>query len=241
MMTRLQKFLAQNGVASRRKAEDLISAGRVAVNGQTVTAMGTKIDPFSDTVTLDGRSVSSGGKLVYVILHKPEGVITSVSDPQKRPVVMKYVKDVPERIFPVGRLDFDSSGLLLLTNDGDLAQILTHPRHEVPKTYIATLQGIPNRRQLLEFKEGIDIEGSVTAPAEIEVIRRKYPHSCTVRISIHEGRNRQIRKMCAAIGCPVVQLKRVSIGKLHLGNLPRGQYRHLTKAEVRNLKNLEII
>jgi len=241
MMVRLQKFLAQKGVTSRRKAEELILAGRVAVNGQTITELGTKIESGKDNVTLDGRSIDSDGALVYLMLHKPEGVITSVSDPQKRPVVMKYVKDIPERIFPVGRLDYDSSGLLLLTNDGDLAQVLTHPRHEVPKTYVATLQGVPNREGLRAFTQGIEIEGVKTAPAEIKILRRKYPHSCTVNITIHEGRNRQIRKMCAAIGCPVIQLKRVSIGKVYLGNLPRGQYRYLTKAEIQHLRNFESV
>ncbi|MCL2421015.1 MAG: rRNA pseudouridine synthase [Defluviitaleaceae bacterium] len=233
---RLQKYLADAGVASRRKAEVLIADGRISVNGEVVTQAGVKILPEEDTVFLDGKLVEASTKLVYIMLHKPEGVITSVSDPHNRPVVLDFVRDISGRLFPVGRLDYDSSGLLLLTNDGKLAQKLTHPSHTVPKTYVARLQGLPNREGLAAFKKGLVIDdGPKTAPAQIKILDKKGA-GCTASITIHEGRNRQIRKMCAAIGCPVVQLKRVSMGSLKLGSLGRGKYRHLTREELRQLK-----
>ena len=235
---RLQKYLSGCGIASRRKAEEMITAGRVSVNGHTVTTLGTKIQPDADKIALDGTIVAtaSGNSLIYVILHKPEGVITSVSDPQNRPVVMDYVKDIQTRIFPVGRLDFDSSGLLLLTNDGELTNKLTHPSYSVPKTYIARLKKVPDKGSIKAFKEGLILEdGYKTAPADIKIIKKSVDSS-TVRIIIHEGRNRQIRKMCKAIGCPVTSLKRVSMGPLKLGNLARGAYRHLTQHEVSSVR-----
>ena len=233
---RLQKYLAEAGVASRRKAEALIAAGRVSVNGEVVSAQGIKVVPGQDRVTLDGATVRPATQKIYLLLHKPEGVVTTLHDPQGRPTVAQFVRDIPQRVFPVGRLDYDTSGLLLLTNDGDLAQRLTHPRHQIPKTYVARLQGIPQREGLHAFQTGILVEGKITAPAQIEVLRDKRPSpvkgGCTVRITLHEGRNRQVRKMCEAIGCPVVSLKRVSIGPVKLGGLPRGQRRPLTAAEL---------
>ena len=233
---RLQKYLADAGVASRRKSEELITGGRISVNGQITTQLGVKISPDKDTIALDGKIIRSNTKLMYIMLHKPEGVITSVSDPYNRPVVIDLIRDIPARLFPVGRLDYDSSGLLLLTNDGQLAQILTHPRHSIPKTYVARLQGIPKKEGLRAFREGITIDdGPKTAPAQIKILEKKST-GCIVRITISEGRNRQIRKMCEAIGCPVLELKRVSMGPLKLGSLQRGKYRHLTKAEVKQLR-----
>jgi len=238
---RLQKYLADAGVASRRKSEVLIADGRVSINGQIITQLGAKISPDKDIITLDGKVVHVNTQWVYIMLHKPEGVITSVSDPHKRPVVLDLVQDISARLFPVGRLDYDSSGLLLLTNDGQLAQMLTHPRHSVPKTYVARLQGIPSREGIQAFKKGLIIgDGPKTAPAQIKILDKK-PSGCVARIAIHEGRNRQIRKMCEAIGCPVLQLKRVSMGSLKLGSLPRGKYRHLTKEEVRELRHLLLV
>ena len=232
---RLQKYLADSGVASRRKSEDLIVSGRVSVNGHIMTQLGTKIIPGHDIVALDGKNIRCQSQMVYIILHKPEGVITSVSDPHKRPVVIDFVRDIPARLFPVGRLDYDSSGLLLLTNDGQLAQKLTHPRHLIPKTYIARLRGVPKKEDILAFKNGLRIDdGPKTAPAKMKILDLK-PPGCIARITIYEGRNRQIRKMCEAIGCPVLQLKRVSMASLKLGNLPRGKYRHLTKTELNGL------
>lgn len=237
-MIRLQKYLADAGIASRRKSEELITAGRVSVNGQVVTILGVKISQEEDVVTLDGEIVQLNQKMTYILLHKPEGVITSVSDPHGRPVVIDFVKDVPVRLYPVGRLDYDSSGLLLLTNDGGLAQFLTHPRHSVPKTYIAKLNGIPKRQDLQMFRTGLIIDdGFKTAPAKIKILDTNV-NSCSVRITIYEGRNRQIRKMCDTIGCPVVMLKRVAIGDIKLNNLARGKYRHLTKEELNCIKKL---
>ena len=245
---RLQKYLADAGVASRRKCEELINAGRVSVNGQIITELGVKVSP-TDAVTLDGKPIKSKAQLIYIMLHKPEGVITSVSDPHKRPVVLDLVKELLDknpgmRLFPVGRLDYDSSGLLLLTNDGNLAQLLTHPSHSIPKTYIARLRGIPSQTALRAFKNGLKIDdGAKTAPAKIKILDKiteknaKQPTGCSAQITIHEGRNRQIRKMCEAIGCPVLSLKRVSMGQLKLGTLPRGKYRHLTAVEVNQLKS----
>lgn len=234
---RLQKFLADGGVASRRKSEELITAGRVSVNGKIITQLGTKVSPNTDTITLDNKPININTKLVYVVIHKPEGVITSVSDPHGRPVVMDFVKDISARLFPVGRLDYDSSGLLLLTNDGKLAQVLTHPRHEIPKTYIAHLKRIPSLEKLQLFKKGIVIEGITTSPAKIKILDKK-AQGCTVSITIYEGRNRQIRKMCDAIECPVLQLKRISMGPIKLGSLPRGKYRYLTDSELNELLRL---
>jgi len=227
---RLQKYLANAGIASRRKCEELISKGKVSVNGQVVTALGTKVNP-DDKICYEGKLVKSNAKLVYIMLHKPEGVITSASDPHNRPIVLDFVKDINARLFPVGRLDYDSSGLLLLTNDGELAQKLTHPRHSIPKTYIAKLGGIPDAAALRAFREGLIIdEGAKTAPAKIKILK-KIPPGCNVQITITEGRNRQVRKMCEKIACPVLSLKRVTMGELKLGGLQKGEYRYLTKAE----------
>jgi len=232
---RLQKYLADAGIASRRKSEEYIINGRVSVNGKIITALGTKVSK-SDTVHVDGNPVVLTSRLVYIMLHKPEGVITSASDPQGRPVVLDFVKDIKERIFPVGRLDYDSSGLLLLTNDGKLAQKLTHPSYNIPKTYIAHLRRIPNSEGLKAFKDGIKIdEGPKTSPAKIKILDNE---TCAVQITIKEGRNRQVRKMCDAIGCPVLSLKRVAMGSLKLGSLSRGKYRHLTGDEVRRIVNV---
>ena len=234
---RLQKYIADAGAASRRKAEELILAGKVKVNGLIVTQMGIKVSP-EDIVELDGKTLKQNDQFLYIMLHKPEGVITSVSDPHNRPVVSDFVKDIPARLFPVGRLDYDSSGLLLMTNDGQLAQKLTHPRHSIPKVYIARLKGMPGKFALKAFREGLVIDrGPKTAPAKIKILD-KNPQGCAAQITICEGRNRQIRKMCEAIGYPVLQLKRISMGSLKLGKLPRGKHRHLTQAELNNLSVL---
>ncbi|MCL2398721.1 MAG: rRNA pseudouridine synthase [Defluviitaleaceae bacterium] len=237
---RLQKYLADAGVASRRKSEEIIAAGRVSVNGEVVIQPGTKLCPTQDIVVLDGKVVTNNSKLVYIMIHKPEGVITSVHDPHGRPVVLDFVKDIPLRLFPVGRLDYDSSGLLLLTNDGKLAQILTHPSYSIPKTYIANLKETPNKEKLHLFKKGLIIDGIKTAPAKIKILNKK-GQGCIVSITIYEGRNRQIRKMCDSIKCPVLQLKRVSMGSIKLGNLPRGKYRHLTDFELKEILHLSAL
>lgn len=221
MEERLQKFLAEAGIASRRKAEELIAAGRVQVNGRIVTELGTKIDPERDEVVYAGKKVDRKREaLVYIMLHKPEGYVTTAKEQFGRPAVLDLVKGVKERIFPVGRLDYETSGLLLLTNDGDLTYKLTHPKHDVEKTYIARVYGTPDEGDLQKFRRGVLIDGRVTRPARMRVLE-KGDRIATVEIIIHEGRNRQVRKMCEAIKHPVAQLKRVATGELRLGEIGR--------------------
>ncbi|MCL2197829.1 MAG: rRNA pseudouridine synthase [Defluviitaleaceae bacterium] len=252
---RLQKILAQAGVASRRKAEELISEGRVSINGEVAT-LGTKANP-SDKITIDGNPLNAPQEKRYIMLHKPEGVVTTARDQFNRPCVLDLVPD-DIRVFPVGRLDYDTSGLLFLTNDGEWANMLTHPSHEVEKKYIATFYGIPSEQALKAFRTGIEIDDRITAPAKIKIItqnitakgrlcyrhpaeklRRNFPAYektiSTAQIIIHEGRNRQVRKMCEAIGHPALTLKRVAIGKIKLADLPPGEWRNLTENEVRQL------
>lgn len=240
MEMRLQKFLAEAGVASRRKAEELIAAGKVTVNGKIVTELGTKIDPKQDEVFYLGRKISKREeKPVYIMLHKPEGYVTTAKEQFGRPAVLDLIKGVDARIFPVGRLDYDTSGLLLLTNDGDLTYKLTHPKHDVDKTYIAKLYGIPDDGALQKFRRGVFLDGKRTKPAKIQILEKsKDGRFCTAEIIIHEGRNRQVRKMCTAIQHPVAQLKRVATGDLQLGDLPKGKFRHLTEKEIKYLKKL---
>lgn len=234
-MERLQKILAQAGVASRRKCEELILSGKVQVNGETVTTLGTKADPAVDSITVNGRAIGKEKKM-YIVFNKPKGVITSASDPQGRKIVTDYLKGITERLYPVGRLDYDTEGLLLLTNDGEFAHLLTHPKHHVSKTYHATVKGVPHGSDLDKLKKGIMLEDGMTSPAEVEYqdIDPEGKFS-TISITIHEGRNRQVRRMFDAISHPVTKLKRVSFGDLYLGNLKRGLYRHLTKEEIEGL------
>ena len=231
MKIRLQKWLSQAGVASRRKAEELIIAGRVAVNGHTVTELGTQADTASDLVTVDGKQCEVAFKKIYIALHKPEKVVSTVTDQFNRPTVMDYLP-ADTNCYPVGRLDYETSGLIILTNDGEFAQKLAHPKHGAVKTYIARVKGTPNKEVLAAFRKGLTIEGKITAPAEIEIIK-KGPNT-DVRIRLSEGRNRQVRKMCEAIGHPVLNLKRVQVAEIKLGNLPIGEWRNLTSAEIRS-------
>lgn len=238
MEERLQKFLAEAGIASRRKAEELITAGKIKVNGKVITELGTKIDPQKDEVLYQDKKVSKKEvEMVYIMLHKPEGYVTTAKEQFGRPGVMDLVRDVKERIFPVGRLDYDTSGLLLLTNDGDLTYKLTHPKHDVEKTYIAKVYGTPDDMDLQKFRRGVFIDGRRTKPAKIQILE-KGDRQSVVEIVIHEGRNRQVRKMCEAIKHPVAQLKRVATGELNMGDLPKGKYRRLTPKEVKYLKGL---
>ena len=235
-MIRLQKWLADAGIASRRKAEEYIADGRVSVNGVIITELGFKADPAIDILEVDGKIVDTNNEreLIYVMLHKPEGVVTTVTDPFGRSTVMDYLTELTSkgvRLFPVGRLDYDTSGLLLLTNDGIWAQKLMHPSYEVKKTYMAIVKGIPTKGALDNFRTGIIIDGQQTVPSEIKIESIKNGNA-KLRITIHEGRNRQVRKMCEAINCPVITLKRVAIGALKLGNLPSGKWRYLSNNEI---------
>ncbi len=233
-MIRLQKFLASAGVCSRRKAETYISAGRVSVDGRIITELGTKIDPESSAIMVDGKIIKEQSDKVYYLLNKPAGFVTTLSDPQGRPIVTSLLKDVKERVFPVGRLDYDTVGALLLTNDGDLAQKIQHPSFETFKTYEATVKGNPSKDKLSRLAKGILIENKMTAPATINTTFQKNSKT-VVRLTIHEGRKHQVKKMLGAIGHPVTHLKRTAYGKLKLGKLASGKYLKLTS------KQLELI
>jgi len=232
MEIRLQKWLSQSGVASRRKAEALIQAGDVAVNGVTVTELGTRADTTRDKVTVKGQPCELISAKIYIALHKPEGVVTTVSDPFNRPTVMDLIP-AGTPCYPVGRLDYDTGGLILMTNDGELAQRLTHPKHGAIKVYIATVKGIPTREALAAFRKGLMVDGQLTSPCEAEIIKKE--HNAKLRIKLKEGRNRQVRKMCEEIGHPVVSLKRMEVGPVKLGSLARGEWRYLNAAEKRAL------
>ncbi|TCZ81252.1 rRNA pseudouridine synthase [Paenibacillus albiflavus] len=234
-MERLQKVMAAAGVASRRKCEEIIAAGRVQVNEETVTTLGMKVDPNTDVITVDGRQIGSEKK-IYIIFNKPKGVITSANDPEGRRVVTSYLKGITERVYPVGRLDYDTEGLLLLTNDGEFAHLLTHPKHHVPKTYHATVKGVPHGSVLDKLREGVLLEDGITAPAEVEYVDVDLENKQSViSITIHEGRNRQVRRMFEAVSYPVQKLKRVKFGALLLNGLPRGKFRILTPKEVKEI------
>lgn len=232
---RLQKFLAQSGVASRRKAEEMIRAGRVSIDGIVVTEMGVKVDPETQRVLCDNKVVSPGEQhRLYILLNKPRGYVTTVSDPQGRPTVISLLPGVKSRVFPVGRLDLDSEGALLLTNDGELAQKVTHPSHETTKTYETLVQGIPAKGDIQRLRQGILLEGRKTWPARIELITLK-ERTALYRVTIHEGRKRQIRLMFQEIGTPVIRLKRTAYGKLTLGSLKSGSYRFLKSGELKKI------
>ncbi len=237
MEIRLQKYLSDCGVASRRKSEEIILSGRVKVNDEVVDILGSKVIIGVDVIKVNDVVVKKDEKKVYIMLHKPEGYVTTVKDQFERPTVMDLIKDVDERIYPVGRLDYETSGLLLLTNDGELTFKLTHPKHEVSKTYIAQVIGLPTKEELDNFKEGLFIDGYKTSKAEVNIIK-KMERMTTLKITIIEGKNRQVRKMCEAIGHKVGNLKRVATGKLELGDLTRGEYRYLTEKEIEYLMKI---
>lgn len=233
---RLHKVMARAGVASRRHSEELIQAGRVTVNGRVVTELGTKVLAGKDVVEVDGRPLGKAESLVYLVLNKPKGYVTTLYDPQGRSKVTDLLGgEVGERIYPVGRLDYDTEGLLLLTNDGELANALMHPAKQVKKTYIAKVRGVPGPAKLRALETGIELEDGVTAPAEIKMLEVKAPNSATISLRIHEGRNRQVRRMFEAIGNEVIHLKRTTLGPLHLKDLPVSQWRELTEQEVNQL------
>ena len=233
---RINKFLAENGVASRRKCDELISQGEVKVNGKTCT-LGQEIDEFNDSVTVNGKKVQKINRFVYYMLNKPKGYVTTVSDDKDRKTVMSLLPNNNKRIYPVGRLDYDSEGLLILTNDGDLTFRLTHPRNEIPKTYLVKIEGEIGEDQLNRLRSGVVIEGVRTKKCNLKVIERA-KNETKLHITIKEGKNRQVRKMFESIGKEVVFLKRIKIGDLTLSGLNRGEVRSLSPREIDYLKNL---
>ena len=235
---RLQKYMAMCGVAARRKCEEIIASGRVSVNGQIVTEMGTQVEE-GDVVLLDGQAIMPEEEKRYILYHKPAGEVTTVSDEKGRETVMDRFRDFPVRLYPVGRLDYDSEGLLLLTNDGELAQRLTHPSCEVDKVYLARVTGNPGNEAIERLRRGVYMEGDErrTYPAGVRVVRDTALYS-DILVTIHEGRNRQVRRMFDAVGHKVLLLRRVRFGPLELGDLRRGQWRELTDAELEQLRRL---
>lgn len=231
---RLQKILARAGIASRRKAEELILHGHVTVNGRVVTELGTKSDPERDHIKVDGKSIRLQ-PLVYLVLNKPKGHVTTLADPEGRPTVADLLRGVKVRVYPVGRLDYDAEGLLLCTNDGELAHRLMHPRYEVPKIYQVKVKGVMEEKAFTKLRRGIVLEEGRTAPARIKPLHKTEANSW-IELTIREGWNRQIKRMCERVGHPVLKLQRIRYGPLELGDLPLGQHRMLTPREVALLK-----
>lgn len=234
MAERLQKVIAQAGITSRRKAEQLIIAGKVQVNGKTVTRLGTTVDPAYDQVKVNGKTLRLERKHTY-LFYKPPGVITSTSDPKGRSVVTDYFKHIPVRLYPVGRLDYETEGLLLMTNDGGLAHRVTHPRFKIEKGYLARVAGVPQTETLQQLAQGIKLEDGWTVPLHVTLIRAM-SSSAWIRLVLHEGRNRQVRRMCEAVGHPVKHLIRDRIGFLRIGALKVGEYRALSSQEIQKLQ-----
>lgn len=235
MEERLHKVLAAAGVASRREAERWIAAGRVAVDGQVVTEMGVKVDPERQRITVDGRPVSLPKRKVYVLLNKPKGFVTTRSDPYAPHTVMELVQEVPVPVHPVGRLDKETEGALLLTNDGDLTHLLTHPRYGVEKVYVAYVKGVPSEKALKRLRSGVRLEEGLTAPARVKVLHTN-EEGAVLEMTLHEGRKRQVRRMLAAVGHPVERLRRVAIGPVSIRKLPLGAWRYLSQKEVAALR-----
>ena len=236
MEERLQKYLAECGVASRRKCEEIILAGKVRVNGNLITELGTKVNPEVDVVEVDGKVISSEKK-VYILLNKPVGYVTTISDEKDRPTVMELLDGVKEKVVPVGRLDMFTSGLLLLSNDGEFVYKVTHPKHETTKTYIVKTRGVPRESDLEKLRVGVKIDDYMTSPAEVNLLLKDNTNDIArIWIRIHEGRNRQVRKMCEAIGLSVIALKREGVGNLNCEGVERGKWRYLTDKEIEKLK-----
>lgn len=243
MPERLQKILSAAGIASRRAAEVYITDGRVSVNGQTVTELGTRADPEVDDIRVDGRRIKPATRRRYILMYKPRGYITSRSDPQKRPTVIDLLAKggVRDYVYPVGRLDYESEGLLLLTSDGDLAARLTHPSHEVEREYHARVRGVPDRHAIERLSKGVVIDGRKTAPAEVKllkVIEGEDGSDAVMSLVLHEGRNRQVRRMCEAIAHPVVRLRRVRIGPITDDRIRPGEFRELDAKEIAALRRV---
>lgn len=236
-MERLQKVMARAGVASRRRCEEMITSGIVKVNGKVITELGVKVDPARDKIQVGGENLSLSPRKYYILLYKPRGYVATLSDEKGRKKVTDLLKGVTTRVYPVGRLDYDSEGLLLLTNDGDLTYALTHPKHQVPKTYLARVAGVPEPEKLEKMASGLLLEDGPTAPAKVRLMSRQ-EGKALLEITIHEGRNRQVKRMCEHIGHPVLRLQRVKLGNLSIEGLKPGQYRHLTGEELSKLKTI---
>ncbi len=234
---RLNKFMALSGVDSRRKCDEIILSGRVRVNARVVKKLGTQVDEERDLVTLDNKPIRLKGEYVYLMLNKPVGTVTTVIDPQHRRTVMDCLPKLDKRVYPVGRLDYNTSGLLLFTNDGDTAQKLIHPKYEFEKTYLATINGTLSNESIEKLRNGVDIGDFVTSPARVILVNSAHNQS-TFEITIHEGKNRQVRRMFESVGSEVQVLKRIAYGKLQLGDLPVGKTRTLTEDEIKYITSL---
>ncbi|ACV62924.1 pseudouridine synthase [Desulfofarcimen acetoxidans DSM 771] len=232
---RLQKVMARAGIASRRKCEELIAEGVVKVNGRLVKEQGIKVDPQKDRIMVQGKIINRLEDKIYLLMYKPRGYVTTLHDPEGRKTIVDLLKNIKERVFPVGRLDYDSEGLLLVTNDGELANALTHPRHEVKKTYLVTVAGIPLPKSLEQMSKGLELEDGMTAPTQVALVELLEDRSL-LEITVHEGKNRLVRRMCEKIGHPVLRLKRIKLGTLSIKGVKPGQYRLLNTKEIRELK-----
>ncbi len=237
MMERIQKILAKAGIASRREAERMMLEGRVSVNGKIVDTLGFKADPSRDHIKVDGRRLPHSEPKVIFLLNKPRGYLSTVKDPKGRPTIMDLLKGVKWRIYPVGRLDFDAEGLLLLTNDGDLAHQLSHPRFSVPKTYLAKVTGVPEEKKLVRLRKGVILEDGEARAVSCSLTRQREKNSW-VRIVVTEGRNHLVKRMFSAIGHTVLKLKRIGYGPIQLGDLPFRQFRYLTPEEVEKVRKI---
>ena len=236
MQERLQKILSAAGISSRRAAESLITEGRVTVNGTVITTLGSKADPATDKICLDGKAITVPQTKRYILLNKPAGYVTTLKDPDGRPIISDLLKGIPERLYPVGRLDFNTEGLILLTNDGEWANRLAHPRNEIEKEYLVKIRGGLSVEQAGQLEKGVELDDGITAPAKVTIIR-VLEKNVWFTITIHEGRYRQVRRMCEALGLPVVKLKRVRYGCVLLGDLGSGEYRPLDPGEAKALAN----
>lgn len=237
MLIRLNKFLAQAGVASRREADRMITEGRISVNNTVVEELGVQIDPTKDTVRVDGRNVKKEKEEFFLLLNKPAGYLVTLKDPFKRPTVLELLPKLKRRVFPVGRLDLNSEGLLLLTNHGELANRLMHPRYRIKKVYEMRTKGIPSRKSLQRLEKGIHLDGKKTAPAKVTHLGADSKNA-RIRIELTEGRKREIRRMFEAIGYSLFSLKRINYAGIAIGTLKKGQWRYLTPSEITHLKKL---
>lgn len=236
-LERLQRILARAGIASRREAERIIKEGRVTVNGKVITQMGFKADPDKDFIKVDGKRIDRFEPTVTILLNKPKGYVSTVKDPKGRPTVIDLLKRIKWRLYPVGRLDYDAEGLLFLTNDGELAYKLSHPKFLVLRTYMVKVSGVPEEKELLRLKKGVMLEDGIAKAVSCKIIGFS-DKNCWIKITVTEGRNRLIKRMFLAIGHPVLKLKRIQFGSIKLGRLPRGEFRFLTNEEVKSLKEI---